>query len=338
MRKFLSTPLIGVLALTSSSIFAQQPKSSIESDKRHYEQAYTEIADMLDGKRSLSIKRAVFLAEWAYYDGMLDYDNYCNTINKAIEFLTKFISANNLNKYKTGHNMALVEYFFNPYSGNDNTPFTYDFKNESLDEDFTCQFVTRVMQTHKGQCRSLPMYYKILAEAIGAEAYIVYLPRHTFIRYRNYDKLYPEDWVNVELTTHQIVPESFYREQHNITDSMMESKLYLHPLSDIETVAAQLADLALGYWQKYKVYDEFTLRCVEKSLKYRPQSANALIIKGNSICEMSGGKEMKNQDIIRQLQNIKQTLDDLGWVPMSAELKTKIEDDYRQTRKAQNNQ
>lgn len=49
----------------------------VESRSRHYRQAYLEMADMLDGKIPLSIKRAVFLAEWAYLDGDLDYDAYC---------------------------------------------------------------------------------------------------------------------------------------------------------------------------------------------------------------------------------------------------------------------
>ena len=31
----------------------------------YYEKAYTEIANMLDGKTSLSLHRAVFIAEWA---------------------------------------------------------------------------------------------------------------------------------------------------------------------------------------------------------------------------------------------------------------------------------
>lgn len=34
-----------------------------------YNRAYFEIAAMLDGNASLNIKRAVFLAEWAYLDG-----------------------------------------------------------------------------------------------------------------------------------------------------------------------------------------------------------------------------------------------------------------------------
>ncbi len=40
-----------------------QTKSQSQSRSKLYEQAYLEIADMLDGKKPLSIKRAVFLAE-----------------------------------------------------------------------------------------------------------------------------------------------------------------------------------------------------------------------------------------------------------------------------------
>ncbi|GAB0478688.1 hypothetical protein KML24005_23750 [Alistipes onderdonkii subsp. vulgaris] len=58
-----------------STVQAQHP------DISRYETAYAEIADMLDGKSSLSIKRAVFLAEWAYLDGNLDYDWFCSKIN-----------------------------------------------------------------------------------------------------------------------------------------------------------------------------------------------------------------------------------------------------------------
>ena len=46
----------------------------IETHSTLYNQAYLEIADMLDGKGELSIKRAVFLMEWAYLDGNLDYE------------------------------------------------------------------------------------------------------------------------------------------------------------------------------------------------------------------------------------------------------------------------
>ena len=75
-----------------------------------YERAYDEMASMLDGWQPLSIKRAVFLAEWAYLDGELNYDEYCRTIDSAALFLRKFIGANELEQYNTGKNLALTKF------------------------------------------------------------------------------------------------------------------------------------------------------------------------------------------------------------------------------------
>ncbi len=249
----------------------------IETRSDFYNQAYLEISDMLDGKTPLSIKRAVFLAEWAYMDGNLDYDAYCHHIDSAAIFLYGFIKVNKLEQYKTGKNMAIIDYFFNPWSGNGYKPFVYDHNDIDSKEDFTQQFVTKLIRTHKGQCRSLPYYYKILAEAIGAEAYIAYAPIHTFIRYPDDDNFYPEDWVNVELTTHQIAPEIHYTEGFEINEKALQSKVYLNPLTDRETVASQLSDLAFAYSLKYGVYDDFIWLCCTKSLEYYPQKYNTLI-------------------------------------------------------------
>jgi len=283
---------------------------------------------MLDGKQPLSIKRAVFLAEWAYLDGNLDYEEYNNTIDAAASWLKRFINANELEKYKTGKNMALIEYFFRPYSGNNYKPFVYDFS----DTCFTQQFVSKVMQTHSGQCRSLPMYYKILAEAIGAEAYITYAPLHVFIRYRDEDNLFPEDWVNVETSTRQLTPEFWYRERFRINERTIETKVYLHPLTDKETVASQLADLAFGYRNKFKIYDDFTLLCVNKALEFYPQKPNALIIKGKSLhsilikhLEYNGYRMDKHALFLEsRLDKVTERIEHLGWTQTTSEMLEKI--------------
>lgn len=314
-----------------------------EPRSRHYRQAYLEMADMLDGIIPLSIKRAVFLAEWAYLDGDLDYDAYCLGIDTAVAFLQRFIASNGLELYKTGKNLALTEYFFRPYSGNGHKPFTYDFDDTGGQADFTKQFVTKVMRTHNGQCRSLPMYYKVLAETLGAEAYIAYAPAHVFIRYRNEDKMYPEEWVNVELTTHQITPEFFYKERFEISDKAIENKVYLAPLTDLETVASQLADLAFGYWNKFKCYDEFTRCCTEKSLEYYPQHPKACIILGKSLdaalvkhLKGNGYKEDDySRQIIAQSDALHEKLKALGWEDMSEELYDKLEKGNQEGKKMQ---
>ena len=47
-----------------------QAQSMVAED--YYVSAFNEMSDMLAGRDTLSIKRAVFLAEWAYYEGKLD--------------------------------------------------------------------------------------------------------------------------------------------------------------------------------------------------------------------------------------------------------------------------
>ncbi len=140
-----------------------QAQSKIAED--YYVSAFNEMSDMLAGRDSLSIKRAVFLAEWAYYEGKLDYYiDFCNEIDRIKTFIRSFYAANKLQAYKTGMQMAITSYMVSPYSGNGYTPYTYDFETFSTDnEPWERQFVSRTLKTHKDQCRSLPWMYKILA-------------------------------------------------------------------------------------------------------------------------------------------------------------------------------
>lgn len=278
--KLFSAILVGLLVI-SNIAFAQNIANPKITDDEFYLTAYQEITDMLDGKRGMSIKRAVFLQEWAYLDSKLDYKEYCDGIDTVATFLRRFIAANGLQQYKTAGNYALFEYFSRPYSGNGYKPFTYDFEDFGGTDDFTQLFVTKLIRTHSGQCRSLPVYYKILAEAIGAEAYIAFAPQHLFIRHR--DEMEPTKWVNVELTTQSLSREIFYIEHFGITDDAIRNNVYLYPLSDMETIAYLLSELAEGYWRKYDRYDDFMMQCANKSLEYYPQNITALQQQANVI-------------------------------------------------------
>ena len=147
-----------------------------------FERAYAEMAAMLDGRTPLSIKRAVFLAEWAYAGERLDYGRYCQEIDFLAGNIPEFIAANHLERFSTGGNIALFEFFTGPYSMNGHVPFEYDFEDYSGEGESVELFVTKLLRTHRGQCRSPPLLYKILADEIGAEAYIAYVPNHSFIR------------------------------------------------------------------------------------------------------------------------------------------------------------
>lgn len=258
--------------------------AQISNTQSRYEQAYQEIADMLDGKIDHSVKRAVFLAEWAFLDGNLNYEmDFCEPLARGADYLRRMIMANNWEKYKTSKQIALCNFFFFPCSGNGQKPFEYDFSNEYPNDDWHYQLVSRTINTHKGQCHSLPWTFKLYAEELGARVYLVHAPRHCFIMYKDEDDLFPEDWVNVELTTHQYVPAWGVKEHYAISDSAIIAGTYLTPITDIQTIACQLSDLALGYYHKFHRYDEFMFKCVTKSLQFYHANPSAIIIKARTI-------------------------------------------------------
>jgi hypothetical protein len=124
------------------------------------------------------------------------------------------------------------------------------------------------------------MYYKILAEEIGAEAHIALAPQHYFIRHP--DETDPNKLVNVELTTRSLSREIFYIESFAISDAAIRNKVYMYPLSDKETVALLMSELWHGYGRKFdNEYDDLMWLCAIKSLEYYPQNITALSLKAN---------------------------------------------------------
>ena len=250
----------------------------------YYGKAYSEMKNMLNGDSPLSVKRAVFLAENAYLDGKLDYEkDFCEPLRKGADYLRRMIAVNHWETYKTAKQIALCNFFFTPCSGNGQNPFQYDYGKDFSEEDYSKQLVSKTIKTHKGQCRSLPWTYKLYAEELGAAVYLARAPRHTFIMYKDEDDLFPEDWINVETTAQQYQPTWVIKEHFAITDSAIAAGTYMTPLTDVQTVACQLADLAFGYYKKYNRYDDFTLKCVDESLKFYPKNPNALLIKMKSL-------------------------------------------------------
>lgn len=166
------------------------------------------------------------------------------------------------------------------------------------------------------------MYYKVLAEAIGAEAHITFAPQHLFIRHR--DEQNSPKWVNVELTTQSLSRELFYIENFGISAEAIRNNVYLYPLSDSETVAYLLAELAAGYWRRFERFDDFLLKCAEKSLQYFAPNPMALQQKGNvlNVRLMDYLKTRNNQmdDHARSLDTLwlknSAKLRKLGWTDM----------------------
>lgn len=104
--------------------------------------------------------------------------------------------------------------------------------------------------------------------------------------YEDKDNLTPEDWINLELTTHQMQPAWWIKQDFEICDSAVHVGTYMTPLTDVQTVACQMTELALGYKDKFHRYDEFTYYCASRSLEFYPMNPNAWIVRGKSLERM----------------------------------------------------
>jgi len=158
-----------------------------------YVQAYDALNAMLEGRAPVSLKRAVFLVENAYYENALSYEAYDSHLRNIVAFCRARMQQEHI---KGGDNAALNDLLFrfmsdtlsviDPATGTKVTHFPdhYDFDDFYGTADWTKLFVTKLMNTNFGQCHSMPLLYGILAEELGAKAYLSASPSHLFIKYR----------------------------------------------------------------------------------------------------------------------------------------------------------
>jgi hypothetical protein len=97
-------------------------------------------------------------------------------------------------------------------------------------------FVTKLLRTNSGQCHSLPLLYKMLADQLGVKTYISMAPNHTYIQVLDdRGELY-----SYETTTHRFVTDSYYMSTGYVKASALKSRSYLDTLTMKEVLASQL--------------------------------------------------------------------------------------------------
>ena len=254
-----------------------QPDSTQYCENQYYNQAFQEMKYMLDGELPLDFKRAAFLIEWAYSEGKLDYNEFCFQITDLTTKIQQFIRQKGVQAYKTAPNYALFEFFTKPYSMNGNQPYTYDFEDFYGDKDYRSVFVTKLLETHKGQCRSLPMLYKILCDELQGESFLAMGPNHMYIKHLDEKG----KWVNIELTNSNFSTDAWMISSMDISAESIRNGVYMKELSLRESVAYCVSSLASTYEHQYG-YDDFVILCSDLTLKYYPTCIIALMNKANT--------------------------------------------------------
>lgn len=301
----------------------------------NFEAAYNELVQMLEGKKELDLKRAVFLSEDAFFGNQMKYEDYKKSVQEMALLIQMHMSKKGLPTNNTDAiNYMTYEYMTDtlqlPVTWQEKTlttyPKTYDFDDPFGYEDPAHLFVTKLMMENSGQCKSLPLLYLILIEALGGEAYLSLSPNHSYIKCKSEKGV----WYNIELTNGMLTSDSWVVGSGYVKAEAVKSGIYLDTLNKKQVIANCLVDLAQYYSYRYGGYDEFVLKCVNKALEYHSTNINAIQVKSDYYTmlmqhvaqqvkaptpqHLKGNKEAMK--VYEQMNKLYALLDDLGFENM----------------------
>lgn len=280
-----------------------------------YSDAYQTIDNMLNDKQQYSFKEAVFSVENAYYQGKLDTEG----INRKIGFLTSFCNrlvknrklsysekdAEKVNKYAAIYTVMCqsTPVIF----GNDTIkykPFTYDFEDVFGHKELSNLFVSKLLDTQKGNCNSMPYLYKILAEELGVDANLALAPNHVYIKHN----IKSIGWYNTELTSGIFPIDAWLSASGFIHLDAIKNGVFMKALNNKESLALLLVDLANAYNRSFPDNDgSFPLKCAERAIQIYPYLPNALLLQAETHTKQFQKlmKEQNTKDIQATLSNPK---------------------------------
>ncbi len=247
--------------------------------------AFSTLDSMLKGQRPLNLKKAAYTIENAYLDNKLSYSKFNNQIKYITDVCRQKIQHDKIDPNNSeAVNMVIYQVlcdttdiqnpktkvFYKSY------PYTYDFNDFWGREDYTKQFVSKVLKTHSGQCRSLPLLYLIIAEELKTNAYWTFSPSHTFIRFQ----LNNGNWQNVELTNGRLSSDTWVLGSGFVKSEALTSKIYMDTVDKKQSIAMLLADLSAEYTQKVG-YDDFVLKTLNRSLEIYPNNIVSIMRKAD---------------------------------------------------------
>lgn len=299
--------------------------------KENYEKAYNFIDSCIEACNNQSFKHAVFKVEDTYLDNSLDYDAFQLKIAQLATLVRVWCASNRLQKYNFPDSANFLKNygiyvlmkdtikFAMGDSGRifSTIPYVYDFEDFSGRENWTKMFVTKSLFTQSGNCHSLPFLYKILADEVEATAWLALAPNHIYIK----NRCAKMGWYNTELTSGNFPIDAWIATSGYIPIQAIRSGIYMDTLSNRQSIALCLIDLAKGYEAKTKNYaDSFIIRCCDRVLQVHPKNTQAMLLKAEVLkhqyLNAPNHSISHKTKVFSEMQNLYLRLYDLGYREM----------------------
>lgn len=310
--------------------------SHIESTV-HYRNALAEFEKMLTGKRPESVRDAIYLAENAYHENTIPSNIFEQYLNQSIGIIRKAMKQENYPLNDEAAKKMVLHQFLTGVIEITNEhcqvvqrtqPISYGFDDPLGLEHPRNMFVSKLIDTRKGQCNSMPLLYLMLAEALDIDAWLSFAPNHSFIKLQDSKG----KWHNLEMTNGQYATDDFMMLSGLISSEAVYNGIYLDTLSKKELITHCLANMIGTYTKKYG-YDAFVLEASNLILAHAPKSVTALMYKANYQAYWLGfvGHHLRLPDleavkqhefansIMIERDKTADTIDKLGYTRMSME-------------------
>ncbi|MDT0648152.1 hypothetical protein RM545_15765 [Zunongwangia sp. F260] len=293
----------------------------IESTK-YYREAYNKLTEL--DETDFSIEKATFIIENAYFEDQQNYEEFNEVVNQTGDFLREKMNDLGYDKESNlAKNFMLFQFFSDTLEIKSkdlkHLPLKYDFDDYMGIKDWSKMFVSKLLETGKGQCNSLPRLYLILAEEIGAEAFLSLSPNHSYIKFRDEE----DNWFNVELTNGMFTTDSSILQSGFIKSEALQNEIYMQTMTSQQLFSLLLVDFAQGYARKFG-YDPFVKKVVDRALKLYPNNINAHMLSSNYLT-------MEFEYVAKQIgidPRNKQELQNIRHFPKAISLLNQVNEQY----------
>lgn len=292
----------------------------------YYSKAFSDINSMLSDKDSLDFRKAIFLTENAYLENQLNEATFNSIIEIYASLCKSIISSGNITYTEKDKDKADAQcgvFVFMTDSMPIQTaegisihpPFSYNYEDFAGQKDWSNTFVSTLMQTQQGNCHSLPYLYKMIMDELQQESFLALAPNHIYIKAQN-KKV---GWYNIELTCSDFPTDAWLMASGYIHIDAIRNKIYMKALTNKESVAMTLVDLAQGYQAKYGIGDgTFMLQCCDTAIKYFPNYINAMLLKGDILTTLYNQSPDKVQ--MEEMNSLYVDIHQLGYRKMPTQM------------------
>ncbi len=265
--------------------------SETNSKKTLWSQTYSgKLAELMRmNPDSFSLTKALYLVESAWYDNPPPYAEFEASIKLWASVVKKILSNEGLSsRNNTAINYGIQKLFKQhglkqAQTGQSQVPIptvSYDFNDPVGDQYYASMFVTKLLQSGKGQCHSMPLFYLAVAEQLKGKAWLSLSPNHSFIQY--FDE--KGSRYSFESTNGNLVTQNWLMQCSYINATALKQGTYLDTLSSRQLYAQCMADMLMGYMNKIG-HDKLADQITEQILAIDPTNLAALMTRANRLTD-----------------------------------------------------